>query len=150
MADIKQLTVVKNMAKTKEQAALRQFSSAQQQLSRMQQQLNSLNDYKKDYLIQMQPDQSSRVTAGKLILLQNFLAKIDQSITQQRDVIARASLAVDARRQEWLKAKQYFESIEFLINKQLDQARQIEQKQQQKLSDEFSMMSFHRRRNSTR
>jgi len=148
MADIKQLQIVKNMAQQKEQAALRQFSSAQQQLANMKMQLQSLSEYKSDYLRQMQPDASVAVSANKLILLQNFLAKIDQSIGQQRDVIARASLAVDARRQEWLKAKQYVESIDFLINKQLTNAQLIEQKQQQKLSDEFAMMSFHRKRHS--
>lgn len=146
MADVKQLNVVKNMAETKEQEALSKFTSAQQQLTEMKQQLESLTNYKQEYLTQMQPDNVGQVTANKLILLQNFLAKIDQSIGQQRDVIARASLAVDSRRQEWLKAKQYIESIDFLINKQLTQAELHQQKQQQKMSDEFAMMSFHRKR----
>jgi len=147
MADIKQLTIVKELAHKKEQAALNQFSSAQQQLVQMQQQMKALADYKQEYLAQMAPENSQQITASKLILIQNFLAKIDQSINQQRDVIARSSLAVDARRQEWLKTKQYTESIEFLINKQRQQLATIEEKRQQKLSDEFSMMAFHRKRN---
>lgn len=148
MADLAQLTIVKTMAEKKEQAALNQFSSAQQQLQQMQQQLQALNDYKKEYLAQMAPDSSVPVSASKLILVQNFLGKIDQSVIQQQDVISRSSLAVDARRQEWLKAKQYTESIAFLMDKQRQQAALVEQKQQQKLSDEFSMMAFHRKRNS--
>jgi len=148
MADLKQLAIVKNLAEKKEQAALNQFSSAQQQLQQMQAQMKALSDYKKEYLLQMSPSQNQQVSANKLILIQGFLAKIDQSISQQRDVIARASVAVDSRRQEWLKAKQYTESIVFLINKQLKQADTLAHKQEQKLSDEFAMMSFHRKRNT--
>jgi len=148
MADLKQLAIVKNLAEKKEQAALNQFSSAQQQLQQMQAQMKALSDYKKEYLLQMSPSQNQQVSANKLILIQGFLAKIDQSISQQRDVIARASVAVDSRRQEWLKAKQYTESIVFLINKQLKQADTLAHKQEQKLSDEFAMMSFHRKRNA--
>ncbi len=146
MANVKQLNIVKDLAEKKAQAALNKFSSAQQQLVQMQQQMKALTDYKQEYLTQMAPDSGQPVTASKLILIQNFLAKIDQSISQQRDVIARSSVAVDSRRQEWLKAKQHTESIEFLISKQHQAAQAIEQKQQQKLSDEFSMMAFHRKR----
>ena len=146
MADLKQLKVVKNMASDKEQAALRQFSAAQQQLTQLQSQMQSLVEYKKDYLSQMKPSETQQITVSKLILLQGFLAKIDQSIGQQRDVIARSSLAVDSRRQTWMKAKQYHDSIVFLIDKQLQQIAFKENKQQQKLSDEFSLMSFHRKR----
>jgi len=147
MADLKQLSIVKELALKKEQAALNLFSSAQQQLQKMQIQMTSLNEYKQEYLSQMTPEKNQQVVANKLILIQNFLAKIDQSISQQRDVIARASLAVDSRRQEWLKTKQYAESIQFLMDKQRQQLAEIEHKQQQKLSDEFSMMAFHRKRN---
>lgn len=146
MADIKQLTIVKDMAQKKTQAALNQFSSAQQQLAQMQTQMKALADYKQEYLAQMTPDSGEQVSANKLILIQNFLAKIDQSISQQRDVIARSSVAVDSRRQEWIRAKQHQESIEFLIAKQRQAQLTIEEKQQQKLSDEFSMMAFHRKR----
>ncbi|MDP2559834.1 flagellar export protein FliJ [Psychrobium sp. 1_MG-2023] len=147
MADIKQLLIVKEMASKKEQEQLRMLTAAQQQLNQLKQQMDSLIQYKKDYLRQMKPDPTVPVSADKLILLQGFLAKIDQSMNQQRDVIARASIAVDSRRQDWSKAKQYVDSIEFLINKQQQQHAEKEEKQQQKLSDEFAMMSYYRKNN---
>jgi len=145
MANIKQLAIVLSMADKKEQEALKVYSEAEQQLTQLKQQMESLTQYKADYLLQMKPENSQQVTAVKLIRLQGFLAKIDQSIFQQRDVIAKASLAVDARRKLWAKAKQYCDSITFLIDKQHNEVALKEDKQQQKLSDEFAMMSYHRK-----
>ena len=148
MADIKQLNIVKEMAKKKENAALQKFSAAQQQINQLQRQMETLAEYKKDYLLQMQPNPDQLVTANRLISLQEFLAKLDTSIGQQRDVIARASLVVDSRRSEWAKAKQYTDSIIFLSERQQQELLLKEQKQQQKLNDEFSIMAFHRKNKS--
>lgn len=145
MANVKQLHIVLNMAQKKENELLKVFTQAQQQLQQIQQQMASLVQYKVDYLEQMKPENVQQVTVDKLIRLQGFLAQIDKSIFQQRDVIAKASLAVDARRREWGKAKQYADSIIFLIDKQHNLAAVRETKQEQKLSDEFAMMSYHRK-----
>ncbi|OIQ47992.1 MAG: flagellar export protein FliJ [Gammaproteobacteria bacterium MedPE] len=146
MANVKQLTIVLDMAQKKEQDALKVFSQAQQQLNQLKEQMESLVQYKQDYLAQMKPENIHQVSADKLIRLQGFLAQIDQSIFQQRDVIAKASLAVDARREAWAKAKQYADSIVFLIDKQNKEAFLKEDKHQQKMADEFAMMSHHRKR----
>ena len=146
MANVKQLTIVHDMAHKKEQDALKVFSQAQQQLNQLKEQMESLVQYKQDYLAQMKPENIHQVSADKLIRLQGFLAQIDQSIFQQRDVIAKASLAVDARRDTWAKAKKYADSIVFLIDKQNKEAFLKEEKQQQKMADEFAMISHHRKR----
>jgi len=145
MANVKQLTIVLDMANKKEQAELKVYSQAQQQLTLLKQQMESLVQYKSDYLTQMKPENTQQVTSTQLIRLQGFLTQIDQSIFQQRDVIAKASLAVDARKKVWMKAKQYCDSITFLIDKQHNDVAIKEDKQQQKLSDEFAMMSYHRK-----
>lgn len=145
MANVKQLHIVLDMANKKEQEELKNYSQAQQQLTQLKQQMESLSQYKADYLGQMKPENNQEITATKLIRLQVFLAQIDQSIFKQRDVIASASLAVDARRKTWGKAKQYCDSITFLIDKQGKELAFKEDKQQQKLSDEFAMMSYHRK-----
>jgi len=145
MASINQLNIVLDMAQKKENEALTIFSQAQQQLTQLQQQMDSLAQYKVDYLEQMKPENSQQLTVEKLIRLQGFLAQLDKSIFQQRDVIAKASLAVDARRVAWSKAKRYADSIVFLIDKQHTETALKENKLQQKLSDEFAMMSHHRK-----
>jgi len=145
MASINQLNIVLDMAQKKENETLTIFSQAQQQLAQMKQQMDSLTQYKVDYLEQMKPENVQDITVDKLIRLQGFLAQIDKSIFQQRDVIAKASLAVDARRSDWSKAKRYSDSIVFLIDKQQNEAAEKEHKLQQKLSDEFAMMSHHRK-----
>ena len=146
MANIKQLTIVKEMAEKKEQDALKMFSAAQQQMNQLQNQMQTLSEYRQDYLTQMQPNAKQLVTASRLIALQEFLSKLDVSINQQRDVIARASLVVDSRRTQWASAKRYTDSIAFLIDRQRQELAQIEHKQEQKLADEFSMMAYHRKK----
>ena len=81
MANIKQLAIVLSMANKKEQEALKVYSEAEQQLTQLKQQMESLTQYKADYLLQMKPENSQQVTAVKLIRLQGFLAKIDQSLS---------------------------------------------------------------------
>lgn len=145
MADLKQLNVVKEIATQKEQQSLQALSAASQQMSQLQQQKASLQQYKTDYMGQMTANGQQGVTAAKLMLLQGFLVKIDTSIAQQSDIIARAQLAVDTRRNEWQQARQYLDSIIHLIDQQKQQFSAIETKKQQKLSDEFAMMAHYRK-----
>ncbi|NRA70768.1 MAG: flagellar export protein FliJ [Gammaproteobacteria bacterium] len=145
MADLKQLIMVKEMATNKERAALQAFSASQQQMTQLQQQKSSLEEYKLDYMRQMIEQGKQGLSAAKLGLLQGFLAKIDSSITQQLDVIVRAQLAVDARKVQWQQSLRYLDSINFLINKQQQEYQEIQDKQQQKLSDEFAMMAHYRK-----
>jgi flagellar FliJ protein len=150
MADLKQLAIVKSLAVQKEQQALQGLSAAQQQMTALQQQQQTLQQYKTDYVQQITETGQQGVSVSKLILLQDFLAKIDTSLSQQRDIIARAQLAVDSRRTQWQKARQYLDSICHLINKQQQQLADIETKKQQKLSDEFAMMAHYRKLKSGR
>lgn len=150
MADLKQLAIVKEIATQKERQSLRAFSAARQQVSQLEQQMASLQQYKSDYMQQITQTGMQGVTADKLILLQGFLAKIDTSISQQRDIIVRSQLAADSRRSHWQKARQHLDSIVHLINKQQQQLAAIEAKKQQKLSDEFAMMAHYRKLKSKR
>ena len=150
MADLKQLNIVKDLASKKEQQALQTLSAAQSQIRQLEQQKESLVQYKLDYMQQIIDTGNLGVTADKLMLLQGFLAKIDSSISQQTDIIARSQLAVDARQAQWRQARQYLDSIEFLINKQRQEIAEKEEKQQQKLSDEFAMMSHYRKLKASR
>ena len=145
MANLKQLHIVKEMAAQKEQQALQAFSAATNQMSQLEQQKASLRQYKIDYMRQITQTGQQGVSADKLMLLQGFLAKVDTSISQQFDIIARSQLAVDARRAQWQKNRQYLDSIIHLINKQQQQSANIEAKNQQKFSYEFAMMAHYRK-----
>jgi len=145
MADLKQLAIVRDMAQQKERKTLQAFSAAQQQMAALQQQLDTLQQYKKDYVQQIMDTGQQGVSVANLVLLQNFLAKIDASLGQQRDIIARSGLAVASRRSEWQKSRQYLDSISHLINKSEQELASIEQKKQQKLADEFAMMAHYRK-----
>ena len=150
MAELKQLILVKDLAYKKEQQALTAYSAAQQQINQLVQQKESLIQYKVDYMHQITEIGQQGVTANKLMLLQNFLAKIDSSIGQQTDIIVRSQLAVDARKTQWQQASQHLDAIAFLIDKQRQQLAEKETKQQQKLSDEFAMMAHYRKLKSLR
>ena len=76
MADLKQLAIVREMALQKERKTLLAFSAAQQQMAELQQQLETLQQYKEDYVQQITNTGQQGVTVAKLVLLQNFLAKI--------------------------------------------------------------------------
>ncbi|NRA54681.1 MAG: flagellar export protein FliJ [Gammaproteobacteria bacterium] len=150
MADLKQLNIVKELALKKERTALQALSAAQQQMAGLQQQLKTLQQYKTDYVAQISATGREGVTVANLLLLQNFLAKIDTSLTQQRDIIARAQLAVNSRRTQWQQARQYLDSISHLISSSEQKIIDVELKKEQKLADEFAMMAYYRKLKASR
>jgi flagellar FliJ protein len=141
MASVKQLTLVVNLEKEKEQNLLQQHSQAKQHLFENQQKLNALEQYRLDYLSLIKKKASEGLAAKALIQHQSFVGKLDKACEQQINIINQATLVVQQRKNQWLAQQQKAQAIVKLLEKQLHKDKQLAQKQEQKLFDELASLS---------
>nr|WP_136249958.1 flagellar export protein FliJ [Ningiella ruwaisensis] len=144
-ASIKQLSLVAQLEKEKEQKLSEQYQQARQHLFQNQQKLSSLEQYRLDYLKLIREKASQGLGAKTLIQHQSFVGKLDKACEQQVQVINQAVLVADQRKNQWLKQQTKAKAIEKLINKQQQNLRLQQNRQEQKLFDELSSLAFSKR-----
>jgi len=144
----KQLELVAEWEKDKEQKVARDFQLAQQHADLNRQKLASLEQYKQDYLLQTQQKSSTGVNGQKLVQLQLFVGKLDKACQQQATVVQQTLLVAEQRKQIWVKQQSKRKAIELLIEKRRAEAALKEQRQEQGLADELSNMRFLRQKQS--
>lgn len=145
MATIKQLTLVANIEKEKEQELARQYQVAKQHVFDNQQKLSSLEQYRIDYLFLIKQKARVGLAAKALVQYQSFVGKLDKACEQQINQVNQATLVAEQRKQQWLqqqtKAKAILALMEKLKTKQIRSAA----KQEQKLFDELASLSLLKR-----
>lgn len=145
MAD-KQLELVAEWERDKEQKLARDFQIAQQHADQNNQKLASLEQYRQDYLLQTQQKASIGVCGQKLIQLQLFVGKLDRACQQQTIVVQQTKQVAEQRKQLWVHQQSKRKAVELLIEKRRVQAALMEQRREQALSDELSNMRFLRQK----
>ncbi|MFC4699923.1 flagellar export protein FliJ [Glaciecola siphonariae] len=149
MASIKQLTLVANLEKDKEQALAKQYQQAKQHLFDNQQKLSSLEQYRLDYMNLIKKKASEGLAAKALIQHQSFVGKLDRACEQQINVINQATLVSQQRKTQWLAQQTKAQAIVKLIEKQSRIQNTLAAKQEQKMFDELASMSLLKRAKST-
>ena len=126
------LTVLKLATAAEDQAAL-QLKSAQFEKQKRQGQLDALNNYRLDYMKQMEGHTGTTLRANQYHQFHQFIRQVDSAITQQ------VAAVKDAEKQQKRKA------VEMLLSQKATKAMVIEAKREQKMSDEFAMQQYFRR-----
>ncbi|WP_416305775.1 flagellar export protein FliJ [Neptunicella sp. SCSIO 80796] len=142
----KQLLMVAKWEKEKEDKLARDFQQAQQQWVTNKNKLAGLENYRLDYLRQIQRKGADGVKALSYGQHQSFIGKLDKACEEQNKLIARAKLVADQRRELWLKQQRKRKAVDMLLDKKLQQRELKELKEEQKLLDELSIQKFIRAR----
>ncbi|MBO1273047.1 MULTISPECIES: flagellar export protein FliJ [Shewanella] len=142
------LTVLKLANEAEEQAALR-LKAAQFEHQKRVNQLQSLRDYRLDYMRQLAAQQGQQIRADYYQQFHRFVRQVDEAIKQQLAVVAEAERQKQYRQQHWMEKQQKRKAVELLLEKKALQKQQRENKQEQKLIDEFASQQFQRRKLST-
>ncbi|MBV7314796.1 flagellar export protein FliJ [Shewanella sp. NIFS-20-20] len=137
-------TVLKLVTEAEQQAAL-QLKSAQLECQKRQQQLNSLNQYRLDYMQQLKAQQGQDISASYYHQFHRFIRQIDEAITTQVKTVAEADNLRQHRQAHWLQRQQKRKSVEQLLAKKAQQADAKAQRLEQKQLDEFVVNQFARR-----
>jgi len=141
MAKIKQLELVVKIETEKEQHLARQYQLAKQNAFDNQQKLNSLEQYRVDYIALIKQKAEQGVSARALIQHQSFVGKLDKACEQQVEMINQCHLVSEQRKQQWIAQQTRTKAIHLLLNKQKSKKTQLENKQEQRLFDELSAQS---------
>lgn len=140
----KQLERVAEFEREKEQQAAQLFQQAQLNVNQQKQKLTSLEQYRFDYIRNIQQTGQGGVTAQHYQQHLSFVGKLDKACEQQMNVIAQANLAADQRKQVWLKQQQKVKAVTLLLEKQHLAKQKKEAKAEQAMMDEFATQRFFR------
>lgn len=105
------------------------------------QKLDLLTQYRDDYALRCQTNMASGMSATQFNNFQVFMAKLDQAIAGQQQVVADAGRRADQARAAWMACEQ--KKLSFVtLNERADRAHaQRENKRDQKQNDEYATRS---------
>ncbi|GAA0353409.1 flagellar export protein FliJ [Bowmanella denitrificans] len=142
----RQLQQVARWEQEKEDKLAKDYRLAEQNVQANVQKLTGLQNYRLDYLRQLQQRANQGLGATSFAQHQAFIDKLDKACAQQNQMIANARAVAQQRRGLWLKQQQKRKAVEMLIDKKRQQAQQLEDRREQALLDEVALQRFVRRK----
>ena len=133
------MSVVLRLEIDKEKNTLNAFNIAQQYHQQQKAKLTSLQQYRLEYMRQLQQEGGKGVGARHYQQKLSFVAKLDKACEQQNQIIAQASVVVSQRKRQWLTQQRKRQAVEKLIDKKQSTLVQLENRQEQQLNDEFAL-----------
>lgn len=110
-----------------------------------QQQLDMLKDYRQDYAKRLNGAGHHGMTASNYHNFTRFLATLDEAIVQQTKVMAHLDHHLELSQEDWRATRRRLNSYEALQDRRQRQHRDMENRREQRATDELSAM-MHRRR----
>ncbi len=98
-----------------------------------------LNEYRLDYVRNLNKILEAGMGAKSYQNFQNFFGKLDQAIAGQQEVVEMANQQVKIHKQLWQESQRKKLSYEVLSVRSEKRVLKVEQKKDQKLMDEFAM-----------
>lgn len=141
MAD-KQLKMVAEWERDKEDKLAHTFQQAQQHAQFNKQKLNSLEQYRLDYLRQTQVKAKLGVGAISFGQYQSFISKLDKACEQQSQLLSKALLVAEQRKTQWLQQQRKRKAVDMLLDKKRLQRLHKEDRIEQQMLDEISLQKF--------
>lgn len=115
--------------------ALAQLAKARQDA---EQQLDALHTYRRDYAERLQEETKSGLTASNYHNFRQFIATLDEAISQQNKMLEQLDAKMQKGRDSWQAEKRRLSSFETLQTRQLRQQAVIESRREQRINDEIS------------
>lgn len=141
----KQLQMVANWESEKEQKLGRDFQTAQQHLQQNRDKLAGLQQYRLEYLQQIQQKGNKGVGAMSFSQHQAFIEKLDKACEIQNNEIIQTKQVVDQRKQLWLKQQQKRKAVEMLIDRKQSEFNAKQARIEQQMLDEIALQKFIRK-----
>lgn len=114
------------------------IAAEQSQRSRLQ----MLEQYREEYAQRLREATAQGITRLILHNYQDFLARIDEAIEQQRQAVVSSERSTKAGQQQWQAQNKQLKAIDTLSQRHDLRERYRENKQDQKLQDEFSSRKY--------
>lgn len=139
MKKTKRAQLLVDIAKRKEEVIAKQLVGDRAKVEQDKSKLEELKEYAGQY-------ESERNLLGLSAYLttnyQHFVDRVQQAIKQQEAAIGRSQQQADMTMRQWVEAKTNTKSMDWLKNKYHTQELLVEDKREQRQSDEFAMRRF--------
>lgn len=138
------LATLLQLAERQRDAARAALMQAEGQSNRALAQLEQLRAYQADYETRA-PGGGGRAAPIELLRChQGFMGRLEQALQQQQQAVAQAETALRAQHERWQEAELKLASVKKLLERQQQQAQQVQARRDQRHSDE-SALQRHRR-----
>jgi flagellar protein FliJ len=104
--------------------------------------LKMLEDYRSEYAQRLREATLQGVTPTVLLNYQDFLARIDEAILQQRRAVENSEQSTKAGQEHWRSQNKQLKALDTLSQRHDARERYQENKLDQKLQDEFAARKF--------
>ena len=148
MAKSSALTTLIDLTKDKTNDVAKQLQNLTSSRQSAHEQLETLHTYRQDYAQRLNQAMTTGLSAANYHNFRQFIATLDDAISQQNKVVAQIDANVELRKKEWVDQKRQLSSYETLLNRQERQAAQRENRIEQRTNDELSMNLFRRAHHS--
>jgi flagellar FliJ protein len=138
----KQLEMVADWERQKEQKFAQDFQLAQKHAQDNKQKLSGLEQYRLDYLHQAHNKAQEGLGAQTYGQHQSFIGKLDKACEQQTKVLNNAMLVAEQRKMQWLQQQRKRKAVQMLLDKKYKQIQQKEQRLEQHMLDDLSLQRF--------
>jgi flagellar FliJ protein len=135
-----------DLASAKREQALADLQKVRAKLAFDHSQMGQLEQYAAETEQRWTRTAQVSTTAELLHHHYQFMARLQQAISLQTNVIAGASRNVQAAEQRMLQAELRLASLKLVLAKRLAEMEKLRQRQEQKLTDEFAMLQTSRQR----
>lgn len=135
------LAPVVDMAEKAERTAAQRLGHFQGQVNLANSKLGDLEKYRGEYQSQWVERGSQGVSGQWLRNYQYFLNQLETAVGQQRQSLVWHENNLNKARETWQQAYARVEGLRKLVQRYADEARQLDDKREQKLMDELSQRS---------
>ena len=138
MATLKAIQALIDLSSRESETAATRLSDANKTQSQAQQQLTMLEEYRLEYADQLQTKLAQGLSLSSYTNYQQFLAKLDHTISQQRRILQNTLVVVEKHRSDWQASERKRLSYSTLTKRAEEALRHHENKRDQKQTDEHA------------
>lgn len=144
MASTSSLNILIDLAKDGATEAGKQLQLLTTERSKAESQLSMLHDYRLDYAQRLQKATETGLSASNYHNFRQFIATLDEAISQQNNIVAQMDVRIEKGRQQWYAEKRRLSSFETLQSRQSRQQLARANRSEQLTSDELSANMYRR------
>lgn len=133
------LNMLQGIASKEVDEAAEALAKAMKVATEAQAKQDMLNEYRLDYVRNLNKILEAGMGAEAYQNFQNFFGKLDQAIAGQQEVVELANQQVKVQKQLWQESQRKKLSYEVLSERSDKRVLKVEQKKDQKMMDEFAM-----------
>lgn len=136
MTKSKRLKPLAKLAKNGEDTAARALGECQQRFNEQQSRLDDLKSYRHDYVMQLKNASRSGLESGAMQRYQQFLAKIDEAIALQGQLVERTRQEYEEKNKQWSAARTKHKALDKAVTRHRTSELRQRERREQRQNDE--------------